>query len=498
MHWSLWLYSLALVQLVAAAATLYERERSLDEIAKRYTRRTPGGIHLPLVRRKLSNLERRGTASAIGLGDNVDVAYTVLMTIGGITTPIIVDTGSSDLWVMSDACNEGCEGNVPIYPQASFRPSGLDVAMIYGDSTTGTFATGTIGEDTIGLAGLTLTNQYFAAINRTNTSVVDVGAAGIFGLGFPVNSVIWNNLFGDTITKNGLSRRDGGETPMNHPKIKLGSPFPNTHFRRTQFPTLPGLLGGYSKHVARQTTSVMDSALASYSTLGPFITRLVAEGTLSLPMISVTLQRDTIEVGGNEGVLSIGELPNDVSSSDLTWVALRGYSEAEGGLPAPSSSPNEVYPIAWEVMLDGVYFDGQKLPASNLSSSSIKLSALIDTGNSLIRGPSDVVSQIYRSLGTSFACNEPHTLAFQIGGKMFPVDPRDFIAQAFTNNVRRARRTSSRRTRPKWAVPVLLECWYAVFKRSVIGVLLWNLSSHPSIRRRLACSRPCPPMRASS
>jgi hypothetical protein len=267
---------------------------------------------------------------------------------------------------MSDACNEGCEGNVPIYPQASFRPSGLDVAMIYGDSTTGTFATGTIGEDTIGLAGLTLTNQYFAAINRTNTSVVDVGAAGIFGLGFPVNryvlypssdlelllsdvflfySVIWNNLFGDTITKNGLSRRDGGETPMNHPKIKLGSPFPNTHFRRTQFPTLPGLLGGYSKHVARQTTSVMDSALASYSTLGPFITRLVAEGTLSLPMISVTLQRDTIEVGGNEGVLSIGELPNDVSSSDLTWVALRGYSEAEGGLPAPSSSPNEVsYP----------------------------------------------------------------------------------------------------------------------------------------------------------
>jgi hypothetical protein len=73
MHWSLWLYSLALVQLVAAAATLYERERSLDEIAKRYTRRTPGGIHLPLVRRKLSNLERRGTASAIGLGDNVDV-----------------------------------------------------------------------------------------------------------------------------------------------------------------------------------------------------------------------------------------------------------------------------------------------------------------------------------------------------------------------------------------------------------------------------------------
>ena len=26
-------------------------------------------------------------------------------------------------------------------------------------------------------------------------------------------------------------------------------------------------------------------------------------------------------------------------------------------------------------------------------------------------------------------CDQPHTLAFQIGGKMFPVDPRDFTSQ---------------------------------------------------------------------
>ena len=59
--------------------------------------------------------------------------------------------------------------------------------MQYGDSHTGTFARGMIGNDTVNLAGMTLQNQYFGAINRTNTSVMDVGAAGILGLGFPVN-----------------------------------------------------------------------------------------------------------------------------------------------------------------------------------------------------------------------------------------------------------------------------------------------------------------------
>ena len=59
--------------------------------------------------------------------------------------------------------------------------------MQYGDSQTGTFARGLIGNDTVDLAGMTLANQSFAAINITNTSVMDVSAAGILGLGFPVN-----------------------------------------------------------------------------------------------------------------------------------------------------------------------------------------------------------------------------------------------------------------------------------------------------------------------
>jgi len=52
-------------------------------------------------------------------------------------------------------------------------------------------------------------------------------------------------------------------------------------------------------------------------------------------------------------------------------------------------------------------------------------------GNSLIRGPPDVVAQIHKILGGSlFACSPPHSLTFQIGGRLFPVDPRDFVSEA--------------------------------------------------------------------
>lgn len=59
-------------------------------------------------------------------------------------------------------------------------------------------------------------------------------------------------------------------------------------------------------------------------------------------MFVVTLQRDTIEIGGNAGQLSIGGLPPGVQSDNLTWVPVRGYTQDQGGLPVPLDSPGEV------------------------------------------------------------------------------------------------------------------------------------------------------------
>ena len=67
--------------------------------------------------------------------------------------------------------------------------------------------------------------------------------------------------------------------------------------------------------------------LLSVATLNvePFLTRFVTAAQLALPMYSLMLQRDSLQVGGNAGMLSIGEMPSGVSEDSLTWVPIRAY-----------------------------------------------------------------------------------------------------------------------------------------------------------------------------
>jgi hypothetical protein len=181
-----------------------------------------------------------------------------------------------------------------------------------------------------------------------------------------------------------------------------------------------------------------DALVAGTENYGPLIPRMVMSSQLAQPMFAINLQRDTIEISGN-GVLSIGQLPNGVDESSVTWVPVRLYPSADGGLPSPSFAPGEIYPYRWEVEVDGVYVDGNLMPQSTIPGNGVTtttVSALIDTGNSLIRGPSDVVQQILSSISPAYTgilstptlpCATPHTLAFKIGGQMFPVDPANLI-----------------------------------------------------------------------
>ena len=86
----------------------------------------------------------------------------------------------------------------------------------------------------------------------------------------------------------------------------------------------------------------MTSLLPTWSVFGPLLARFVTAAQLTSPMYTLTLQRDTIQVGGNVGMLSIGEMPSAVSEDSLTWVPIRPYPYMQGGLPAPLDSPNEV------------------------------------------------------------------------------------------------------------------------------------------------------------
>lgn len=85
-----------------------------------------------------------------------------------------------------------------------------------------------------------------------------------------------------------------------------------------------------------------NAVLASFSTLGPLISRFVAVGMFPEPLFTVTLQRDSIEIGGNVGALNVGQLPANVQNGSLTWVPIRRYTVDQGGLRPPSNSPHEV------------------------------------------------------------------------------------------------------------------------------------------------------------
>lgn len=67
-----------------------------------------------------------------------------------------------------------------------------------------------------------------------------------------------------------------------------------------------------------------------------------------------------------------------------------------------------------------------------------------------MRGPADVVQNVLQTVSPTYAasisknpnadaslpCTSAHELAFQIGGKMFPVDPRDFISATNANSAK--------------------------------------------------------------
>lgn len=322
----------------------------------------------------------------------------------------MTDTGSSDLWVVSDACSGECTDSVvPLYSIESLNNTDLNVLLLYGDSRTGTYASGPIGQEIVGIGSLSIQGQTFAAVNNTNTTIFSTGSAGILGLGFPPIrfvfgnvlrfggfslqcSLMWRERLQADLAKDesSVSRRDLSPPVANISTGSIGSPpFPSFDFlkptilKRRQMPD-------------DTSTSPADYAVASFARYGPLLTRLIQQNDLDSPLIATTLQRDTFQVGGNAGMLSIGALPAGLQTSQLAWVPVRGYSQDEGGLPPPTRSPAEVtqcfssyislnidcsqiYPLVWEIAVDDVFFDGVKLPRSNLSSSTISLSALVDT-----------------------------------------------------------------------------------------------------------------------
>jgi hypothetical protein len=123
---------------------------------------------------------------------------------------------------------------------------------------------------------------------------------------------------------------------------------------------------------------------------GPLVTRMASSGQLKSaywclsvqhisanhllrePMYTLTMQREepTME-GSNAGVMTLGGLPSGISNDSLTWVPVKSYPTnislfaSFRTVQMPSTLVDEVTkilaatPFLWEVVIDGLFINGQ-------------------------------------------------------------------------------------------------------------------------------------------
>ena len=112
-------------------------------------------------------------------------------------------------------------------------------------------------------------------------------------------------------------------------------------------------------------------------------------------------------------------------------------------------------------------------------------------GNSLVRGPSDVVNSVLSKVSTAYAsnssqaptlsCTSAHRLAFQIGGKLFPVDPRDFVTQNTVHDAATCLASSVVSTDPPSSGALFSWSLGDPFLKSNLVAFYYGNLTHPSV-----------------
>ncbi|KAF9010681.1 aspartic peptidase domain-containing protein [Cyathus striatus] len=135
------------------------------------------------------NLRRKRASSAdIAITNQVpDSSYFGSVSIG---TPsqsfnVILDTGSSDLWVADTSCTT-CDASTPLFDsskssslkQASGVSSETDIRYGSGE------VAGSIVSDTVSMGGFTISDQTFLAVDQLTEGLLDGTVSGIMGLAF--------------------------------------------------------------------------------------------------------------------------------------------------------------------------------------------------------------------------------------------------------------------------------------------------------------------------
>jgi len=129
-------------------------------------------------------LRKRQNLGQVQIADvGYDASYVGQLSIGtpAQTFYVTLDTGSADLWVADSSCTESC--NVPLFTSSqssTFTSLNTPFNITYGSGQ----AAGTLVEDTVTMAGYTVKNQKFGAVDQVSNGLLTQPYSGLIGLAF--------------------------------------------------------------------------------------------------------------------------------------------------------------------------------------------------------------------------------------------------------------------------------------------------------------------------
>ncbi|KAJ7079971.1 acid protease [Mycena belliarum] len=148
-------------------------------------------------------MKKRQAEALIDLENDVEWAGTISIGTPAREFLIDFDTGSADLWVPSAACTSvTCEAKSKFNANLSSTAEAQveKFSILYGD---GSSVLGPVYTDTVTVAGIQATKQYFSAVTTLSASFAADPIDGVLGLAFPAISNLNHSPFFNTAKAEG-------------------------------------------------------------------------------------------------------------------------------------------------------------------------------------------------------------------------------------------------------------------------------------------------------
>ncbi|KAI0955331.1 hypothetical protein AcW1_006943 [Taiwanofungus camphoratus] len=172
--------------------------QSISLMRRQAARRSPAEQGAYLQKRRLAleakygigHAKNKKRASGFNLLTNQDADSSFIgsLAIGtpGQSFDVILDTGSSDLWVASQNSTTDVPNGVSTFKPSSsstFKSENKPFDITYDSGA----AAGTLAQDTVQLAGFKVNSQTFAVVNQVSNGVLSTPVSGLMGLA-------WSNI----------------------------------------------------------------------------------------------------------------------------------------------------------------------------------------------------------------------------------------------------------------------------------------------------------------